>query len=171
MADLGAVPCFSTNCRQGHEIGVGRCPKVFLGLGATALTRTAVWVEKRAKPQEGVIGVDDDAARPRAAERDRSSAPDRNGEGRPHGLGNPVAVASGGQRSRGETVRVATDGDPGTNAWHKAPMAAYHVLLADARVDHVIETLETRERLRTRIGWEMTVTDMVHWSSAYAGGS
>jgi hypothetical protein len=68
-----------------------------------------------------------------------------------------------------DTVGVAADGDPGTNAWHKALEAVYQDLPADVTLDRVIETLEARERLRTRTGWEVAVTDMIHWLKRLRG--
>jgi hypothetical protein len=63
----------------------------------------------------------------------------------------------------------AAGGDPGTNPLHRAGEAVYQVLPADVTLDRVIEALEPRERVRTRTGWEVTVTEMIHWLKRLRG--
>ena len=68
-----------------------------------------------------------------------------------------------------EPVGYAADGDPGTNPWHTALVAAYQHLEADATLDEVIEAPQAQEPVRDHAGWEMAVSDMLPWLKRLRG--
>jgi hypothetical protein len=163
VADLGEDPPFLAHYRERHGIAAGRCHKVILGPDATSLDKTGVVLEKPAKPPEGVMAflmmpLDHDPPKifvhlhPTATMKVDPAA-----ESIKEQL-LPIISAAG-----LDTVGVAADGDPGTNAQYKALETVYQDLPAEVMLDPVMEALEARERVLTRTGWEMAVTDMLYW--------
>jgi hypothetical protein len=145
MTDLGEGPSFLANYRERHGIASG-CPKVILGLDATSLKKTGVVL---AKPQEGVTAflmpLDHDL--PNVIVLLHPTAKMKVDPAVESIKEQLLVIISAAGFDR---VGVAADGDPGTNAWHKALEVVYQDLPADVTLDRVIEALEARERVRTR---------------------